>query len=286
MPLSAIVLLILAAMMHAGWNLLIKRSRERQIFTWWSLVVGTLLFLPILLLLDVTIPARAWPFIAASGAVEALYFFSLTRAYRLGDFSLIYPLARGAAPAFLALWAALFLGERPSVAGLVGLAILIGGLLVVGSGAWLGRREPLAVRPAAIGAALTVALCISIYSAIDGAAVRFVSPIPYTVLILGLSAVFCTPTILLCHARAALAAEWRANWARIVLVGILNLTTYILVLFAYSRAPVTYAGAVREISVIFAALVGWRWLGESMGLPRTIGSCLIFAGIVVIAALG
>lgn len=286
MPLSALGLLILAAMMHAGWNLLIKRSGERQLFTWWSLVVGTLLFLPLLLLIDVTIPPRAWPFIVASGAVEALYFSALTRAYRLGDFSLVYPLARGAAPAFLALWAALFLGERPGAAGLAGLALVIGGLLVVGSGAWLGRRDPVAVGPVAIVAALTVALCISIYSAIDGAAVKFVSPIPYTILILSISALFYTPMILKRYPRAALLAEWRASWPRIAVVGVLNLTTYMLVLFAYSRAPVAYAGAVREVSVIFAALVGWRWLGESMGLPRTIGSCLIFLGIVIIAAFG
>ncbi len=88
MPPSAVGLLVLAAAMHATWNLFVKRSAERQIFTWWSLVVGSVLFTPVL-------------FIVASGAIEAAYFFALTRAYRLGDFSLVYPLARGAAPAFL-----------------------------------------------------------------------------------------------------------------------------------------------------------------------------------------
>lgn len=285
-PLSGVGLLVLAAAMHAGWNLLIKRSTERQIFTWWSLIVGPALFLPLLLFVDAAIPVRAWPYIVASGAVEALYFFALTRAYRLGDFSLVYPLARGAAPAFLALWAALFLGERPSLAGLTGLATLIGGLLVVGSGAWRGRRGSVAVGPVAVVAALTVAFCISIYSAIDGAAVRFVSPVPYTILILGFSALCCTPTILLRYPRAALLAEWRANWPRIALVGVLNLATYMIVLFAYSRAPVTYAGAVREVSVVFAALVGWRWLGEALGPPRLLGSWLIVVGIAIIATTG
>ena len=286
MPPSAVGLLILAAAMHATWNLLIKRSAERQIFTWWSLLVGSALFTPLLFVTGATIPSRAWPFIVASGAVEAAYFFALTRAYRLGDFSLVYPLARGAAPAFLALWATIFLAERPSPAGLLGLAILIGGLLVVGSGVWLGRRDNPGVGMGAVVAALTVALCISIYSAIDGAAVRFVSPVPYTILILGLSALFCTPIIVVRYRPAALVAEWRASWPRIAAVGVLNLVTYMLVLFAYSRAPVAYAGAVREISVVFAAIVGWLWLDERFGVPRTIGALLIFAGIIVIAAFG
>jgi drug/metabolite transporter (DMT)-like permease len=81
-------------------------------------------------------------------------------------------------------------------------------------------------------------------------------------------------------------AEWRANWTRIVLVGIMTMFGYLLVLYAYATAHVSYAGAVREISVVFGALAGWRWLGESFGLPRTIGASLIFFGILVIAVGG
>lgn len=285
MPPLAIGLLLLAAAMHAGWNLLVKQAREKEIFTWSSLLVGALCFTP-LLALGAALPARAWPFIITSAAVEAIYFFALTRAYGLGDFSLIYPLARGTAPALLAVWATLFLGERLRPAGLLGLAVLIGGLLVVGGGVWWARRGKAQVGPSGVAAALLVALCISIYSAIDGAAVQTISPIPYTVLILGLSALFCTPVIALRYRRAAIVAEWRLNWPRIVTVGVLNLTTYMLVLFAYSRAQVAYAGAVREISVVFAALVGWRWLGEPFGAHRTVGALLIFTGIVIIAVLG
>jgi drug/metabolite transporter (DMT)-like permease len=285
LPPLAVGLLLLAAAMHAGWNLLVKQARERQIFTWCSLLVGALCFTP-LLFVGATLPARAWPFIVASAAVEAAYFFALTRAYGLGDFSLVYPLARGTAPALLALWATLFLGERLRPAGLLGLGVLIGGLLVVGAGVWWARRGKVQVGPSGVAAALLVALCISIYSTIDGAAVRTISPVPYTVLILGLSAVFCTPAIALRYSRAAIAAEWRLNWPRIVAVGVLNLATYMLVLIAYSRAQVAYAGAVREISVVFAALVGWRWLGEPFGAHRTIGAFLIFTGIVIIAVFG
>lgn len=190
-------------------------------------------------------------------------------------------MARGAAPALLALWATLFLGERLRPAGLVGLAVVCGGLLTVSGG-----RRALRASPRAIGAALLVALCISVYSAIDGAAVRTLPPIPYTVAVLGFSALCCAPFVLWRYRVAPIAAEWRGNWPRIVVVGVLNLATYMLVLTAYSRAAVAYAGAIREISIIFAALIGWRWLGEAFGRARTLGAALILAGIVVIAAFG
>jgi drug/metabolite transporter (DMT)-like permease len=278
-------MLIVAAVLHASWNLLVKQARERQIFTWWSLVAGSLCFLP-LLALGPSLPGRVWPYVLASALAETAYFFALVRAYSLGDFSLVYPIARGTAPAFLAVWAALFLGERPNRFGLAGIAILVVGLIIVGSGAWLARRGAVQVSSAGVAAALLVALCISIYTAIDGAAVQFASPMSYTVAILGLSAIFATPAIVARYPLAAITAEWRANWPRIVAVGVLNLGTYMLVLAAYTRARVGYAGAVRELSVVVAALIGWRFLGEPFGANRTLGSILIFTGIIVIAALG
>jgi len=131
-----------------------------------------------------------------------------------------------------------------------------------------------------------VACCISIYSVIDGAAVKIAPPIPYTVAVIGASALMMTPAVLARYGRQAVVAEWRANWARIVLVGILTLVTYALVLQAYALGRVSYAGAVREISVVFAALVGWRWLGEGFGGWRVAGALLIFVGILVIAIAG
>ncbi len=288
MPPLALGMLIVAAVLHASWNLLVKQAVERQIFTWWSLVVGAICFLP-LLVFGSGLPTRVWPYVIASALVETAYFFALTRAYGLGDFSLIYPLARGTAPALLAVWAAIFLGERPSPFGLLGLAILVLGLIIVGSGAWWAqraRRGAVPVSAAGVAAALLVALCISVYSAIDGAAMRITSPISYVVVVLGLSAVFATPLILTRYPIQAVQAEWRANWPRIILVGVLNLGTYMLVLAAYARARVGYAGAIRELSVVVAALIGWRWLGESFGAHRTLGALLIFGGIVVIATLG
>ena len=134
MSLTALILLIVAAALHTGWNLLVKRAGEKQIFTWWAMVVGVACFAP-LLAFSAPLPAAIWPYVLASALVETIYYLALLRAYTIGDFSLIYPLARGAAPAFLALWAALFLGERPHAGGMAGLALLLVGLLLVGGAA-------------------------------------------------------------------------------------------------------------------------------------------------------
>ncbi len=285
MPPIALVLLLVAAVLHAGWNLFVKRAREKQVFTWWGLMVGSICFAP-LLLLSSSFPLRVWPYVIFSALVEGAYYIILTRAYEHGDFSLVYPMARGAAPAFLVVWAVLFLGERPRLAGFVGLALIVLGLVIVGGNTWWSLRKTTALSGSGIGLALGVALCISIYSAIDGAAVRIVAPLPYTVLVISLSTVFITPVILVRYGGRAAAAEWRTNWFRIVIVGILMLLSYMLVLQTYAIAHVSYAGAIREISVVFAAFIGWRWLGEDFGLLRLLGASVIFVGILVIAIAG
>jgi drug/metabolite transporter (DMT)-like permease len=285
MPLSALGLLLLAAVLHALWNLLVKRAGEKQIFTWWALVVGVVCFSP-LVIFGSALPGSVWPYILGSAAMEAVYFVALTLAYKLGDFSLVYPLARGAAPAFLAIWAALFLAEYPTPLGLLGLMVLLLGLLVVGSGALRSQKKVSGVSLAATAVALGVAVSISIYSVIDGAAVRIADPSPYTVVVLGLSAIFTGPAIWARYGRKPMLAEWRANWPRILVVGVLMMVTFVMVLHAYAMSQVNYAGAIREVSVVFGALAGWLWLGEGFGARRAVGSVLIFAGILVIAVAG
>jgi drug/metabolite transporter (DMT)-like permease len=284
-PLTALGLILVAAITHAGWNLVLKQAKQKLVFMWWALVVGTLCFL-FLLTTSPPLPSRIWPYAISSALAEAAYYFALTWAYDIDDFSLIYPLARGAAPVLLVLWATLFLGEYPRPTGLLGIALLVLGLIVVGSGGILSRRGKMQFSTKGIIAAICAASCISIYTAIDGAAVRFVSPTPYTVLLFILSVIFVAPAILWRYGYRAAVIEWRTNWPRIILVGILSVAAYILILQAYALSRVSYAGAVREISVVFAAFIGWRWLGESFGMTRIVGAILIFIGIIVIAIIG
>jgi drug/metabolite transporter (DMT)-like permease len=285
MPLSALALVITAAALHAGWNLLVKGAVRKQVFTGWAVAVGGLVCLP-LLALGAPVPASVWPYAVASGAVEAAYIVLLVRAYERGDFSLVYPVARGAAPALLVLWGVTLLGERPRPAGIIGLALLLLGLLVVGAGRLWKRGAAAGVGGGGVAAALGVALCISVYSAIDGAAVRLAPTPSYLALIMVLMAAFATPVIFArCGLREAFVC-WREQSARIILVGVLSPVAYLLVLRAYAISGVSYAGALREVSVVLAALAGWRLLKEPFGAVRVVGSCLIFAGIVVIAVAG
>jgi drug/metabolite transporter (DMT)-like permease len=284
-PPVALGLILVAAITHAGWNLVLKQAQQKLVFMWWALVVGTIGF-TLLLPISPPLPLRIWPYALSSALAEAGYYFALTWAYDIDDFSLIYPLARGAAPVLLVLWATLFLGEHPRPTGLLGIAVVVLGLIVVGSGGILSLQGKAQLSIKGILAAFCTSTCISIYTAIDGAAVRFVSPTPYTVLLFFLSVILVAPIVLWRYGPRAVITEWHANWPRIILVGMLSIAAYILVLQAYTLAHVSYAGAVREISVVFAAFIGWRWLGERFGVVRTIGAILIFTGILVIAVVG
>jgi drug/metabolite transporter (DMT)-like permease len=285
MSLTALLLVILAAALHTAWNFMVKLVEEKHVFTWWALVVGMLLYFP-LLAQGQPIPAHIWPYAIASAVVETAYFMVLIHAYDRGDFSQVYPIARGAAPALLAIWATLFLGESQGLTGLFGLAVLLSGLMIVGGGSWWTRRGSAPVSVGGVGAAFGVALCISIYSVIDGAAVRLMAPAPYTELVFALTAVCITPAVFARYGFRTVAAVWRAHWKGICGVGCLLLLTYMLVLQAYALARVSYVGALREVSVVFAALAGWRWLKEGFGAVRTIGAILIFLGMLVIALAG
>ena len=278
---SLLALLLAAATLHAGWNLLLKRAPDRQLVVWWAVIVSALCFVPVLLLRP-ALPAIGWRFAFASAVVETAYFVSLTTAYRVGDFSLVYPLARGAAPLLLALAAVLLLHERLSPAGVAGLGAIVAGLwLVAGGGRGTGEH---AGRSVAL--ALLVALCIATYSAIDGAAVRRVDGLTYTGAMFALAAVVFTPVTIRWYGWQALRAALQMRAGLIALVGVLQAAAYLLVLYVYARAPVAYAGAIRESSIVLGALAGWLWLREAFGGRRVAGALVTCGGIALIALAG
>ncbi len=285
MPLNALALVLVAAILHAGWNLLLKQAKDKQVFLWWALLIGTVCF-AVVFVSQLALPLLIWPYVVGSAIMETAYFITLTWAYAIDDFSLIYPIARGAAPVLLVLWTTLFLKEPPQPAGFIGIGLLVSGLVVVGSSSLWSRGLHVTFSVRGIIAALTAALCISLYTTIDGVAVRLVSPAPYTVLVLGLSALLLVPFVLLRYRPRLLVSTLRVDWLRIILVGVLMLLTYILVLQAYTISRVSYAGSVREVSIVFAALLGWRLLGERFGVARIIGAILISGGILIIAIFG
>jgi len=286
--LTALALVLGAGFLHASWNLILKRTSERLLVTSWGLLLGAVIFLPALLLAGPP-PARVWPYAAASAAVLLGYYTCLARAYDRGAFSLVYPVARGTAPAMLTIWAIVFLGERPSVVGIAGIALILGGLVVLGGAPMLvgrgGERGWEAVRTNARGTgyAFLVALLVSVYTAIDGAAVRYWTPIPYLVVVFALAGAALIPLLALHYGRHVFTVL-RTHWIPTVVIAIMTLAAYSLVLSAFRIAPVSYAGAAREIGIVFAALSGWLLLGERFGGVRTVGAITVFLGIGLLAA--
>ncbi len=284
MSILAVVLLCISAILHTAWNLLLKQAGEKYITTWWSTLLGSIAFLPFVFFTG--LPVReVWPLLLVSVLVEISYYIILSTAYRDADFSLVYPLARGAAPALIAVWSVLFLGEKLTPGGSLGLGIIIAGLLIVGGGNLIQRR---AEKPHLRGIilALTLAVLISIYSTIDGNAMKHTQALSYGISIFFLVPVFTAPLMFRYYGWQVLKAELASQWLRIIGIGLLIVSAYMLVLVAYSTSPVSYVGAIREISVVLGALAGWRFLKERLGGWRAIGSLVIFCGILVITLFG
>jgi drug/metabolite transporter (DMT)-like permease len=283
MPIAAILFLLFSAVLHTAWNLLLKQSSRKYIVTWWAILLGAGLFLPILFFTG--LPAReAWSLLLVSVLVETAYFVVLSLAYREADFSLVYPLARGSAPLMIVVWSVLFLQERLTPGGMAGLGIIIFGLLMVGGSDLLaGTQTP---RRSGVLLAFVLALLISIYSVIDGAAVKQTPAFPYTILVFFLSPVLAAPLVFQRYGWQILKNELAQNTARILAIGILTVSSYLLTLAAYAMAKVSYSGAVREVSVVMGALAGWLFLGEKLARLRVWGALVIFGGILCIALAG
>ena len=284
MPISAIALLFLSASLHTLWNLLLKQSRQKFIASWWIVTIGAILFTPGLFFTGLP-PREIWIFALVSAGLEAAYMLTLSLAYKNSDFSLVYPMARGTAPAFLLLWSLLFLHEELTGWGLLGLAMIISGLILTGASSLISNWRNLP-NIKGITAALATAFFISVYTFVDGIAVKRAPALPYGLLMFSLIPVWSTPFILRNYGWSQVIGEWKVQPVRFMVTGFLGVLAYLIALYAYSFAPISYSGAIREISVVLGALAGWHFLGERLGVVRVIGAIIIFGGIMTIALFG
>jgi drug/metabolite transporter (DMT)-like permease len=284
MSLLAILLLLFSAILHTSWNLLIKQSEDKYIVTWWMVTIGGL-FAMIALLFTGLPPRSMWIFALVSICVEATYFATLSYAYHDNDFSLIYPVARGAAPAFLAIWSFVFLHEKLTGGGMLGLGLIIGGLLIIGINT-LSQAHITHLHFKGVAVAVFIALLISIYTTIDGAAVRNGFAIPYVMSMFACVPLPLTPFIFREYKWERIKMALVKQPIRVPLASVLGVLAYLMAVFAFSIAPLSYAGAIREVSVVLGALAGWWFLKEKMGGVRIFGSIVIFAGILIIAIFG
>jgi drug/metabolite transporter (DMT)-like permease len=284
MPLLALALLVISAFLHALWNLLLKRSQEKYIAMGWQVLLsGAFAFI---LLLIVGLPPRSmWIFAVISMALEAVYFILLSNAYTDNDFSLVYPLARGTAPAFVMFWSVVFLHEELTTGGMIGIGLIVGGMITIGATS-LVQNPGSKLHLRGIILPLTVALIISFYTLVDGAAVKNGSPLSYGLMMFMMIPLLTTPYNLRRYGWKRFTSAWKGAQLPLILAAVLGVTAYLLALFAYTIAPVSYSSTIREFSVVIGAILGWHFLGEQMGGMRVLGAIIIFVGILIIAIFG
>jgi drug/metabolite transporter (DMT)-like permease len=287
MPFSALLLLVLSALLHAAYYGFYKRSADKQVFVWWFLLVAVVIYSPVLILNRPVIPAQAWPWLLLSSLADVAYFAIVGKAFEEGDLSVVYPLARGAAPLLITLGGVLFLGERLTVWGVGGILLVTTGLYLVNMRSMTDLLSPLrslGERPSRL--ALLASVGVSIYSVIDKVGLRYVDPFAYGYLHLLVILLPFTSYILLTEHRIHLAAEWRISKLGIGVAGVLVLLTYFLALTAMRLSCVSYMGSVRSVNVIFGVLLGALLLKEPCGATRILASSLVFGGVLLIGVAG
>ena len=265
-----------AALLHATWNAMVKSSRDVQL----DLAIITLgagvAALPFLFF--VAPPARAaWPYLAATIVIHVGYYIAIVGAYRAGDLSHGYPIMRGVAPLLVALSAAAWFGEAPQPNIWVGILLICGGVLSLGLVGFHWRESR-----ASTGWALANAVIIAVYTLVDAAGARASgSPEGYVVWLFVLDAL-PFPLMVLAQRRAALVQYATQYWVRGLVGGALSGIAYGIALWAMTRAPVAAVAALRETSVIFAALIGAWLLKEGHVVRRLASATVVLAGVVAL----
>ena len=277
MSLQVLLLVLLSALLHASWNIMIRGSSNRTLDT--VLVVAGAGVIMILLLPFLPLPAAAsWPYAIASGAIHVAYFLLVAGAYRHGELSYVYPLMRGTAPALSAIAAALLLAEVPALQGWLGVVLICSGVLLLAGDAW----HKATLQGSATLFALGTAGVVVIYTLVDGVGVRLSgNAAVYTGWVFLLTALPLTAIFLL-RDHAATLAYARQHWRRGLFGGACTLASYALALWAMTQAPIALVAALRETSVVFGTLLAALLLKERVSRTRYAAIGVVVAGAVAI----
>ena len=280
----ALALVLAAALVHATWNYLLKRSGGGTAFVWLFAVASALIYAPlavgILWWTKPDLTAMSFVLIAASAVIHTAYYMLLDRGYRTGDLSLVYPLARGSAPLITVTVAVFLLHENPSALAQAGALMIAGGAVVL-TGNFRSLRQSGSL--SAVGFALLTGCMIASYTVVDKLAVAaFVVPplVQDWATNLGRVAIM-TPLAL--RQKTELGAVWRRRRKEVIAIAVLCPLSYILVLTAMVFTPVSYVAPAREISILFGALLGAHLLAEEHATRRLFGAGAMVAGIVCLA---
>jgi drug/metabolite transporter (DMT)-like permease len=271
--LAATLLALAAAVLHASWNLWVKQSGDRWIALWGQMTAGGFVSAVILIFTGWPSNLAWWP-VLTSGVIHVVYIGALARAYTIGDFSVTYPIARGAGALLAALGGVLFLNDHFTALSVFGIVIAIAGILLLA-----GKADASHVK-----AALLVSLTIGAYSVVDGHGSRVTGGNLYPLVLFVATAVSTTITGIAMGRTRDMVSAMRSRSHLFVLAGSASALTYWMVLIAMQQAPVGYVTALRESSVVIVALVGTRYLGESDMRRRVVAALVVVAGLAVLIA--
>ena len=287
MTLATLALVLGSALVHATWNLWAKQigsSAKSGTLMWLLVVISAAAYAPFALALLARSgwrpDATALGFVAASGLIHVGYFLLLLRGYRVGDLSLVYPVARGTGPLLAATAAISLFAETPTVFSIAGLLLIVTGILVL---TWRPDAASHAKLAPGLRYGLATGAFIAVYTLWDGWAVKKAGIPPLLFYWAGevVRVVVFTPAAL--GDRAGVAALWRAQWPRVLGIALLSPLSYILILVAMRTGAVSHIAPAREIAILLGAYLGGRVLGEGDRRRRLVAAAAFAAGVIALA---
>lgn len=276
MEIGPVLVILGSGLIHATWNLMVKSSEDRLIAVWGVFVGGAIALAPVSIICCTGDWSSAWKNVTGTGALHLLYLIGLARAYDNSDLSSAYPIARGVAPGLAAVGGVVFLRESLTAGQTVAVATIALGLLVIGLGA--NRRGT--------AYAVLTGATIALYSVIDSAGVRLHGDaLGYTGMVFLSIATFQAPLVMWMKGARTTLNTLRATWPRMLGAGVLSVVSYGLALYVVRSNPVGPVIALREVSVVFGALMGWWFLGERITTRRWVGIVAVSVGALVLVAV-
>lgn len=290
MPATALALVLCAALLHALWNLAAKKAGGNHHFVLACALAVSLLWAPLALGLGWSElrqwSSAAWIAVLASAIMHLLYFNALLAGYRASDLSVVYPVARGSAPAISALAAILLLNERPGWAGAIGLIAVVSGIVLIAAGPELWRRsddvQARARRRLGLAWGALTGLLIASYTVIDGYAVKilFLSPLLLDWVSNVIRVPFAMPAVW--RDRSGFLPALRQQWPYVLVIAIFAPLGYILVLYAMQLAPLSRVAPARELSMLVAALLAGQLMKEGDRASRLLGAACLACGVIAL----
>jgi drug/metabolite transporter (DMT)-like permease len=276
MTLSVALAVLLAALLHATWNALLKSGKDVLLDTASIVVWGGIVALPLAFVVPAPAPA-SWPYIAASAMTHIAYYLLMVNAYRTGDLSLVYPLMRGTAPMITAVLGIVLLHEWPGALSWFGIALISLGVFALAL-----RSVDHTPSGAAIAFALGNAAVIAIYTIIDGRGARLAQGAwSYIVWLFVVDALPFTLLVAYLRRGTFMRAMYERRWRGLVGGG-LSAAAYGISVWAMTKAPVALVASLRETSVLFATLIGVRVLRERLSARRWAGAFAIVLGALAL----